>query len=72
MDSAANQKGLDIRIMIISSKGITLEKSLRLGFLTTNNEAKYEALQARLVAIHELGGKSIKANCDSRLIARQV
>ena len=30
--------------MIMSPKEITIEKSLRLGLLATNNEAEYEAL----------------------------
>lgn len=51
VDGAANQKGPWIGIMIISSDEITLEKSLRLGFLVMNNEAKYEALQAGLVCL---------------------
>ena len=31
-------------LVIVSSDRITIEKSLRLGFSDTNNEAKYEAL----------------------------
>lgn len=72
VDGAANQKGLGIGIMIISLKGITLEKSLRLGFSVTNNEVEYEALQAGLIVVHKLGGKFVTAYCDSRLIAGQV
>ena len=72
MDSVVNQKGSGIGIMIISPEGITLEKSLRLGFSAMNNEAEYEALQARLVAVRELRGKFVKAYCNFRLIAGQV
>ena len=31
-------------LVLISPKNITIEKSLRLGFSATNNEAEYEAL----------------------------
>jgi len=31
-------------LVMISPEKITIEKSLRLGFSATNNEAKYEAL----------------------------
>lgn len=72
VDGAPYQKGSGIGIVIISPKGITLEKSLRLGFQAMNNEVEYEALQARIVAIQKIRAKSVKAFCDSRLIARQV
>lgn len=58
--------------MIISLEGITLEKSLRLGFLAMNNEAEYKALQVGLVAVQRLGGQFVEPYCDSRLIAGQV
>jgi len=58
--------------VIISPDGITLEKSLRLGFSAMNNEAKYKALRAGLIAVQELGGRSIRAYCDSRPIGGQV
>ena len=51
VDGVANQKGSGIGIEMISPNGITLEKSLRLGFSATNNEAKYEALIARLITM---------------------
>ena len=51
MDGAANQKWSGIRIVMISPDGITLEKSLRLGFSTKNNEAEYKALLVGLIAM---------------------
>ena len=72
VDKAANQKGLGIGIVIISPERITLEKFLRLGFSATNNEAKFEALLARLNTVKKLRGNMVKVFCDSRLIARQV
>ena len=47
VDGTTNQKGSRIGIVMISPNGITLEKSQRLGFSATNNEAEYEALLAR-------------------------
>jgi len=49
-----------------------MEKSLRLGFLATNNEAKYEALLAHLSAIKKLGGRAVEVFSNSRLIVGQV
>ena len=44
IDGAANQRGLGVRLVLVSPEGITIKKLLRLGFSATNNEAKYEAL----------------------------
>ena len=44
VDGAANQRGSGVRLVLISPERATIEKSLRLGFSATNNEAKYEAL----------------------------
>ena len=44
IDGVANQRGSRVGLVVISLKRIVIEKSLRLGFLTTNNEVKYEAL----------------------------
>ena len=33
-----------MELVLVSPEKIIIEKSLRLGFLTTNNEAEYEAL----------------------------
>ena len=40
----ANQRGSRVGIVLISPERITIEKSLRLGFSITNNEAEYNAL----------------------------
>ena len=44
VDEAAKQRGAGMGLVLVSPKKITIEKSLRLGFLATNNKAKYEAL----------------------------
>ena len=44
VDGAANQKGSGMGLVLISPKKLIVEKSLRLGFPATNNEAEYEAL----------------------------
>ena len=72
VDGVTNQKGSGIGIIIISPEGITLEKSMRLGFSAMKNETEYEALQEGLIAIQKLKGKFVKAYCDSRLIVGQI
>ena len=44
MDGAANQQGSGVGLVLISPEKITIEKSLKLGFSATNNEAEYKAL----------------------------
>ena len=43
VDGMANQRGFGVGLVLISPKRATI-KSLRLGFLATNNEAEYKAL----------------------------
>ena len=44
VDGASNQKGSRVGLVLTSSEKVIVEKSLRLHFPATNNEAEYEAL----------------------------
>ena len=44
VDEATILRGSGVRLVLVSPEQITIEKSLRLGFSTTNNEAEYETL----------------------------
>ena len=44
VDGAANQRGSGVGLVLISPEKTTIEKSLRLKFSATNNEAEYDAL----------------------------
>ena len=44
VDGAANQRGAGVGVVLVSPEKIIIEKSLRLGFSATNNEAEYEVL----------------------------
>ena len=44
MDKVANQKGSGVGLVLISPEKLIIEKSLRLGFSATNNEAENETL----------------------------
>ena len=59
-------------LVLTSPEGITIEKSLRLGFSATNNEAEYEALLVGMTMIQKLGGKTVEFFSDSRLVVGQV
>ena len=72
IDGAANQWGSRVGVVIVSSDRIVLEKSLRLSFSATNNEAEYEALWSGLEVVKGLGGNNIEVFSDSQLIVGQV
>ena len=72
IDGAANQRGSGVGLVLASPEGITIEKSLRLGFSATNNEAEYEALLEGMSMIRKLDGKCVSIFLDSRLIVGQV
>ena len=57
-----------MRLVLISPENVTIEKSLRLGFSTTNNEAEYEALLVGMTMVQKMGGKAMEIFSDSRLI----
>ena len=70
-DGASNRKGAGVGIVLITPKKLIMEKSLRSGFLATNNEAEY-ALLAGVAMVRLLGGEMVELYSDSRLIVGQV
>ena len=72
VDGATNHRGSRVELVHISCKSIIIEKSLRLGFLAANNEAKYEALLVGMTMVQKMGGKAVEIFSDSRLIVNQV
>ena len=64
----ANQRGSGVGLVLISPEKLTIEKSLRLGFLTTNNEAKYVALLEGMSMVQRMEGKVVNMFSDSRLV----
>ena len=72
IDGATNDKGSGVGLVLISPKMIIIEKSLRLDFLATNNEAEYEAMLAGMTMVQKMGGKTMEIFSDSRLVVGQV
>ena len=50
--------------MLITPEKINVEKSLRLDFSATYNEAEYEVLLMGMAMVQRMGGKSIKVFSD--------
>ena len=72
VDGATNQRGSEVGLILVSPEKITIEKSLRLGFLATNNEAEYEALLVGIAMVEWMGGKVMEMFSDSKLVVDQV
>ena len=72
VDGIANHRGSGVGLVLISLEKIIIEKSLRLGFSTTNNEAEYEALLQGMTMVQKMGGKAVEMFSDSRLVVGQV
>ena len=72
VDGAANQRGSEVGLVVVSTDRITIEKSLRLGFSAMNNKVEYEALLRGIAMVHKMGGKAVEVFLNSRLIVGQV
>ena len=55
VDGAANQRGSGVGPVLVSLEKITIEKSLRLNFSATNNEAEYETLLKGMEMVQKWG-----------------
>ena len=62
MDWAANQKGSGVRLVLISPEKLVVEKSLKLGFLATNNKAEYEALLEGMSMVQSIGENQLQCS----------
>ena len=71
-DGAANQRGSRVGIVLVTPEKLVVEKSLRLGFPATNNEAEYEALLAGIEMVSKLGREVLEIYLDSHLVVGQV
>ena len=54
VDGAANQRGSGVGLVLMSPEKTIMEKSLRLRFLATNNEAEYEALLQGMTMVQKM------------------
>ena len=72
VDRAANQQGSRVGLVLVSPEKIIIEKSLRLSFSATNNEAEYQALLMGMMMVQKIGGTAVKVFSDSKLVVGQV
>ena len=72
VDGASNHRRFGVGLVLISPERIIIEKSLRLDFSATNNEAEYETLLAGMTMVQKMGEKAVEIFLDLRLIVSQV
>ena len=59
-------------LVVVSPERIIIEKSLRLSFLATNNEAKYEAILEGMAMVQKMGERVVEMFSNSMLVVGQV
>ena len=64
VDGTTNQRGSGVGLVLESPEKTIMEKSLRLGFSATNNEALLQGM----AMVWTMGGKAIEMFSDSRLV----
>ncbi|XP_075665216.1 uncharacterized protein LOC142634847 [Castanea sativa] len=72
VDDIAYQRELGVGLVIVSLEWITIEKSIRLGFSATNNEAEYETLLVGMAMVQKMGGQVVEIFLYSRLVVSEV
>ena len=72
MDGSSNRRVGGAGIVLLSPEGDTIECMVRLNFPTTNNEAEYEALVARLDLAKAAGATSVVIYYNSQVVTNQV
>ena len=72
VDGAPSHRRSRVGLVLISSERVIIEKSLRLDFSATNNEAEYETLLAGMTMVQKMGEKALEIFLDLRLIVSQV
>ena len=68
----SNKQAGGTDIVLHSPEGDKIECMVRLDFLTTNNEAKFEAVVAGLNLAKAVGATSVVIHCDSQVITNKV
>ena len=71
-NGSSNQHSRGAGVAMQTPEGDKIECMIRLGFLTTNNEAEYEALIAGLDLARIAGTENMIIHCDSQVITSQI
>ncbi|XP_062155167.1 uncharacterized protein LOC133863220 [Alnus glutinosa] len=69
--SSANWKS-GVGVTLASLDGESFRYAIKLDFVTTNNEAEYEAVLAGLSIAREMGAKNVEVRSDSQVVVSHV
>jgi len=69
--SLTNQKSR-VGVTLTSPEGEKFQYAIKLDFVTTNNEAKYEAVLAGLSIAREKGARNLEVRSDSQVVVGHV
>lgn len=72
VDGSSNEQDSGAGIVLINPSRLKLEKSIRFGFLASNNEAEYKALLAGLKLAIAVDADRIMVWSDSQLVVNQI
>lgn len=65
MDGSSTRTSSEVGVVLISPEDEEVPVAIKLTFLTTNNEAKYESILAGLGLAKELGARNLEIHSDS-------
>jgi ribonuclease HI len=71
-DGSACREGQGVGVVLVSSRGVVFEQSVRLEYFCTNNQAEYKAILLGLQIFSSMGVKHVEAFGDSLLVVQQV
>jgi ribonuclease HI len=69
--SSANRKS-GVEVALTSPDGEKFQYAIKLDFVTTNNEAEYEVVLARLSIAREMRAKNVEIRSDSQVVVSHV
>jgi len=72
VDGSSSKRGGGARIILEGPENIQIEQSLRFGFQTSNNQAEYEALIARLLLAKDVGARKVECKTNSQLMVGHI
>ena len=72
VDGASCQTGVGVGLQLKAQNGERMEQAILLDFLTSNNEAEYEAILVGIDLAISVSSEKIIIQSDSRLVVEQV
>jgi ribonuclease HI len=69
--SSANQMS-GIGVTLTSPEGAKFQYAIKLDFVTTNNDAEYEAILARLSIARKMGASNVEIWSDSQVVMGHI